>query len=135
MRFNKSCGNINLTNHVICDIIIIEKNEETTKMTNNVNTLIKIRTRMENQKRIAFENIKRAFKAFHDDERGVIGQEAIAAAHEKILQYYKENFPEKEKFNLIKKTFFDMGDAYYDGNVELFDASIEAALNLIYEVK
>ncbi len=104
-------------------------------MTSNVNTLIKIRTRMENQKRIAFENIKRVFKAFHDDERGVIGQNAMSTAQEKILQYYNENFPAEEKSNLIKETFSNMGDAYYDGNVALFDASIEAALNLIYEVK
>ena len=104
-------------------------------MTSNVNTLIKIRTRMENQKRIAFENIKRAFKAFHDDERGIIGQNAMSTAQEKILQYYNENFPEEKKSKFIIETFSNMGDAYSDGNVALFDASIEAALNLIYEVK
>lgn len=104
-------------------------------MTSNVNTLIKIRTRMENQKRIAFEHIKRVFKAFHDDERGIIGQNAMSTAEEKILQYYNENFPSKEKSNFIKETFSNMEDAYYDGNVALFDASIEAVLNLIYEVK
>ena len=104
-------------------------------MTSNVNTLIKIRTRMENQKRIAFENIKRAFKAFHDNERGVIGQDAMSTAQGKLLQYYKENFPKEKKSKLIVETFSNMGEAYYNGDVALFDASIEAALNLIYEVK